>query len=99
MRRISKFLDIDIDNEFTNWDDIVQHCTFDWMKENGQKTVPLRGALWNGGHKTFINKGTNGRWKDILTSEEIEEYEKLAIEKLGKECAQWLMTGEGYPSD
>jgi aryl sulfotransferase len=93
MRRIARFLDIPIDE--AKWDTIVEHCTFEWMREHGEKIVPLRGALWVGGTKTFINKGTSGRWRDTLTAEESTEYEARALAELGPECARWLATGEG----
>jgi aryl sulfotransferase len=93
IRRIAKFLEIPIDE--SNWDTIVEHCTFDWMKEHGEKIVPLGGALWKGGTKTFINKGTNGRWRETLTAAESAEYEARAVAELGPECARWLATGEG----
>lgn len=92
MRRIAGFLDIPIDE--SNWDTIVEHCTFDWMKNNGEKIVPLGGAVWKGGVKTFINKGTNGRWKEVLSPAESSEYEAKALAELGPECAHWLETGE-----
>jgi aryl sulfotransferase len=93
MRRIAKFLDIPIDE--SKWDTIVEHCTFDWMKNNGEKIVPLGGAVWKGGVKTFINKGTNGRGKETLTPAESAEYEAKALAELGPECAHWLATGDG----
>jgi aryl sulfotransferase len=92
MRRIAKFLEIPIDE--SKWEAIVEHCTFDWMKEHGEKIVPLGGKLWKGGTKTFINKGTNGRWKETLTAAESAEYEARALAELGPECAHWLATGE-----
>ena len=92
MRRIAAFLDIPIDE--SKWDLIVEHCTFDWMKNNGEKIVPLGGIVWKGGVKTFINKGTNVRWKETLTPAESAEYEAKALAELGPECAHWLATGE-----
>ncbi len=92
MRRIAKFLDITIDE--SKWDEIVEHCTFDWMRANGEKSVPLHGKMWEDGVKSFIHKGTNGRWVDTLTAEESEAYEKRALAELGPECAYWLKTGE-----
>jgi aryl sulfotransferase len=92
MRRIAKFLDISIDE--SKWDIIVEHCTFDWMKNHGEKIVPLGGVMWKGGVKTFINKGTNGRWKETLSEAESAEYEAKALAELGPECAHWLATGE-----
>ncbi len=34
----------------------------------------LGGAFWEGGAKTFIHKGTNGRWRDILSKEDVVQY-------------------------
>jgi aryl sulfotransferase len=42
----------------------------------------------------FINKGVNGRWADVLTAEDVREYEERAVWELGPECAWWLATGE-----
>lgn len=92
MRRIAGFLDIAIDE--SRWDRIVEYCTFDWMKKNATKSVPLGGAFWDGGAEVFINKGVNGRWMDTLTAEENAEYEAKAVEEFGADCAHWLRTGE-----
>jgi aryl sulfotransferase len=95
MRRIAACLDIPIDE--SKWDAIVEHCTFDWMREHGEKIVPLGGAVWVDGVKSFMNKGTNGRWKETLTAAESAEYEARALAELGPECAHWLATGEEVP--
>jgi len=92
IRKIASYLDIEIDE--SKWEDILLHCSFDYMKENATQSVPLGGAFWEGGAKTFINKGVNGRWKDLLSAEESEKYERIASEKLPSECAHWLATGE-----
>lgn len=91
IKRIAEFLEINIDE--SKWADILEHCSFDYMKKNGTKSVPLGGVLWDGGSETFINKGVNGRWRDTLPKEECERYEKMCEEKLGNEAAQWLNTG------
>jgi aryl sulfotransferase len=65
------------------------------MKANAEKVTPLGGAIFDGGAGVFINRGTNGRWKDVLTPQDSLDYERMAVEKLGPECARWLMTGEG----
>jgi aryl sulfotransferase len=88
IRRIAGFLDIPVDSK--TFPALVEHCTFDDMHDNAETAAPLGGALWNGGAKTFINKGTNGRWADTLSKEESNEYEARAIKELGPECAVWL---------
>ena len=92
IRRIARFFDIPIDER--RWDAIVEHCSFDYMKRNAVKSVPLGGRFWDGGAETFINKGTNGRWRDTLTAEDSVRYERMAREQLGAPCAHWLATGE-----
>tara|TARA_R110000744_G_scaffold104352_1_gene199854 strand:+ start:801 stop:1706 length:906 start_codon:yes stop_codon:yes gene_type:complete len=92
MRKIAAFLDIEIDE--SRWDTIVEYCSFDWMKANATKSVPLGGAFWDAGAEVFINKGVNGRWKDTLTAEDNARYEAMARSELGEACAQWLQTGQ-----
>ena len=72
MRRIARFLDIPIDE--ARWADILEYCSFDWMKNNATKSVPLGGAFWDGGAEVFINKGVNGRWADTLSADASAEY-------------------------
>ena len=92
MREIASFLEIPIQE--SRWPQIVEYCTFDWMKKNATKSVPLGGAFWDAGAEVFINKGTNGRWKDTLTDRDCAEYEARARQELGEDCAAWLATGE-----
>ena len=92
IKRIAKFLDIEVEDAL--WDDIGTHCSFDYMKAHAENAVPLGGQPWKGGAKTFINKGTNGRWHDILSGEDCARYEAMAIDKLGPDCAHWLATGD-----
>lgn len=92
MRQIADFLDVDIPED--QWPVVVEHCGFEWMKANAEKVAPLGGAIFEGGAGAFINKGTNGRWRDVLTPEDIAAYEAMALEKLGADCARWLAGGK-----
>jgi len=89
--KIAQFLDISIDEN--KREPILLHCSFDYMKFNAPKSAPFDGVLWEGGFQSFFNKGTNGRWCDILDGDEIEKYENRAVVELGSECAHWLATG------
>ena len=42
----------------------------------------------------LVNKGTNGRWRDALTSEEALAWETSALAELGPDCTRWLLTGK-----
>jgi aryl sulfotransferase len=94
MRRMAGFLQIPIDEK--KWPAMVEHCSFEYMKAHAQFAAPLGGAPWEGGAKTFIHKGTNGRWRDQLTADDIRAYEERARNELGEACAHWLATGEMY---
>ena len=92
IRKIAKFLEIPINED--KWESMLLHCSFDYMKANAIKSVPLGGAFWDGGAQSFFHKGTNGRWRGLLQKDEILKYERLADKELNKECAHWLATGE-----
>ncbi|WP_425409698.1 sulfotransferase domain-containing protein [Hyphococcus sp.] len=90
--RIAEFLEIDVGEE--TWPAILEHCSFDYMKNHAEKIVPLGGEPWKGGAKTFINKGSNGRWRDMLPAGDSARYEARALEELGEDCAHWLQYGK-----
>ena len=93
MREIADFLDIRMPAD--RWPEAIEHCTFEWMKAHPEQCAPAGGMFWEGGGETFIHKGTNGRWRDVLSPAESLAYETMARERLGGDCARWLMTGEG----
>jgi aryl sulfotransferase len=96
MRAIADFLGVDIAARL--WPAILEHCSFDYMKTHADDVAPLGGAIFDGGGKSFINKGVNGRWKDVLSPAESAAYEAMALEALGPDCARWLATGELPPT-
>ena len=93
MRQIADYLGIEVAP--AAWPKILEHCSFDYMKAHAELVAPLGGAVFDGGAGTFMNKGVNGRWKDVLTPAQIAAYEAKALERLGPDCARWIATGEG----
>jgi aryl sulfotransferase len=91
IRRIAGFLDIAIDE--TRWESIVAHCGFAYMQANAEKFAPRGGSGFDGGARSFIYQGTNGRWRDALSAAESAAYEATARRELGAACAAWLATG------
>lgn len=92
IRRIAAFLDIPVDE--SRWAVILEHCSFDYMKAHATPSVPMGGAFWDGGAETFVHKGVNGRWRDILTADDCACYERKAERELGAACARWLRSGD-----
>jgi len=39
-------------------------------------------------------QGSNGRWRENLSREDAEKYERLAGTNLNADCARWLETSE-----
>ncbi|WP_171181243.1 sulfotransferase domain-containing protein [Ruegeria sp. HKCCD8929] len=92
IRRVAAFIGTEINED--EWDDILHHCSFEYMKENAADAAPLGGIFWDGGAQTFVNKGVNGRWRDVLSAEDVAKYESVVSQELPADCAHWLATGE-----
>jgi aryl sulfotransferase len=90
-RRIAEFLDVGVDD--SKWPAILEHCSFDYMQRESAK-IEMLDQFFTGGGKTFVYKGTNGRWKDVLSPQEIAKCDEVAARHLAPECADWLRTGE-----
>jgi aryl sulfotransferase len=90
--QIADFLDIDLDEETRS--KVIAHSSFDHMKRHADRVAPLGGAMWEGGAQTFIHRGTNERWRDVLTREDIAAYDAKARAELGEACAHWLASGQ-----
>jgi len=91
IRRVAAFLETPIDED--KWESILLHCSFDYMKANATKSVPLGGGVLGRRSTTFIHKGKNDRWRDTLDQDQVQRYERRCLEELGPECARWLATG------
>ncbi|MFI5315396.1 MAG: sulfotransferase domain-containing protein [Myxococcota bacterium] len=90
MRRLAGWLGISVPE--AKWPAAVERCTFEAMRERGAEIGPFEIAF-EGGAKGFIFKGTNGRWRDVLTPEEIAAYQKRVSELLPPDAAAWAERG------
>jgi aryl sulfotransferase len=90
MRRIAAFLEIDVPE--SQWDGVVERCTFESMRGNADK-VGSFDMMFEGGAQGFLFKGTNGRWRDVLTPEELARYQERAAACLPAEAVKWLEKG------
>jgi aryl sulfotransferase len=90
-RSLADFLEIEVDEKL--WPQIERNCSLEHMRELASR-FPVLDLVFDGGGANFINKGTNGRWKDVLSQEEIDKCDKVAAKHLSPECADWLRTGQ-----
>ncbi len=63
------------------------------MKQNAAQLLPAAETVWKGGAKSFIFKGTNGRWRDVLSADELALYTEAVARVLTPDCAAWLERG------
>ena len=89
---IAKFLGIP--PETLDRETIENNCSFDSMKHRAEKLIPhgVSGNILDN-PKAFFHKGPARNYREVLTPGQIERYEIIAEEKLGKECARWLEKG------
>jgi aryl sulfotransferase len=89
--RIARFIGVDPDT--LRMDPILEHSSFGYMRGRAEKLAPFGGAHM-GDPKAFFHKGPDRDHRAELTPEQIERFDRAAVDKLGAECARWLETGE-----
>lgn len=75
---------------------VVEDTTFANVRKRateGTEDSDPRKLIFKGGTGAFFFKGSNGRWRDVLTVEDLELYEKAKSRVLSPECAEWLENG------
>ena len=89
IRRVAAFLGIDV--PASRWPAVVERCTFASMQARADEI----GSFWNfeGGAQSFLFKGTNGRWRDVLRADELAAYDCRAAQLLPADAAAWLERG------
>lgn len=91
MRRIAAFCGIETPAAL--WPDLVAAADFAAMKRDGAVLLPTAGVIWQGGSDRFLNKGTNQRWRDIATAEDLARYEAEASKGLSPSLKAWAEGG------
>jgi aryl sulfotransferase len=89
--RVAAHLDIEVTPELVSA--IADKVSFDGMKRDAASLMPNREGRFVGGARTFIFKGTNGRWRDVLTDSDLDHYRAAVARELTPDCAAWLQEG------
>jgi aryl sulfotransferase len=92
IRRVAAFLDLEVDAELLSR--TQRHCDLEFMRRQASKVTALN-VLFQGGGRAFVYKGTTGRWRDVLSDEEIAKCDSIAARELSPDCARWLRNGTG----
>jgi aryl sulfotransferase len=90
VRRIATFLDIE--RPESAFAEIAEACRFDTAKKNAERITGDMSWGFKGGTETFFHKGTNGRWKQLLTEADLGLYHE-AMAKLPADLTRWLEEG------
>ncbi len=96
MRRIAAFLGIQTPAAL--WPRLVEAASFDAMKREGAIILGPLNALFEGGSDRFIFKGSNGRWKEELSGDDLALAEKLAA-RFSPGLRRWLEGGRRVAGD
>jgi aryl sulfotransferase len=97
MRRISEFLGIDTPDHLMP--QLVEAAHFETMKAQGDEMMPQLRVSFDAGAERFMNKGKNGRWKDVLTPDDLARYDTLVRRKFSPAQARWVEHGRRVAGD
>jgi aryl sulfotransferase len=99
MRRLAAFCEIDVPED--RWPAIVEAVQIDAMRKQAKGpdgTADMSAMIFEGGIDRFLFKGTNGRWRDVLTADDLRLYDK-AVAALDPGLRAWLEGGRnGVPA-
>ena len=76
----------------------VERCTFASMKARSNEIADFE-THFVGGAETFLYKGSNGRWRDVLTAEELVVFDHRCEQLLPSEATAWTTSGRGARSN
>ena len=93
MRRIAAYLDITVPEAL--WPGLAKAATFDQMKADGGTLMSGSERIFKGGSASFLHKGVNGRWREVLTEADLELYDQCAAASLSPGLRSWLERGRG----
>lgn len=92
VERIAAFLDIEVPE--AELPGLLKNLSLAAMRDEAARDRPQLAQIWTEGARTFFFKGTNGRWREVLTPEEVALYDAKAAEALTPECRAWLEGGQ-----
>ena len=97
MHRIADFLSIDVPEAV--WPSLVEAATFDAMKRDGDSLLGGLKIAFKGGHESFLHRGVNNRWRDVLTPEDLALYHQRVEAELSPGLSHWLEVGRVQAGD
>jgi aryl sulfotransferase len=101
VRRVAAHLNIGLSDAAVQ--SIVAETSFREMRANAVKAGPMPEAgaamTWPEGLLTFFHKGTNGRWRDVLSVGELEMYHVAKARAMTPDCAAFTEKGRAWAAE
>ena len=97
MRRIAAFLDIPVNEAI--WPSLVEAATFEAMKRDGDVVLAGMERGFEGGHRSFLHKATNGRWQGEVEEADLARYRAKIEAALSPSLIAWLEGGRVVAGD
>ena len=91
IQRVAEYLEIEVSEERLN--NIVDATRFDKMRQAAIGREKQAGGSRGRGARSHFYKGTNGRWKGVLTEDDLKLYEVTVERELSPDCTYWLEHG------
>jgi aryl sulfotransferase len=95
--RIAEFLGIAVADDL--WPDLVEAASFQAMKRYGATLMPVAERMWEHGADTFLHKGVNGRWEDVVSRGDLARYDAMVKSAFSPTLARWLEQGRLVAGD
>jgi len=89
MQRVATFLGIDVPDD--RWAELIDRCTFASMKEHSDKIADFE-SHFVGGADTFLYKASNGRWRDVLTADELSGFDEQLTSAMPPDAVAWTLS-------
>jgi aryl sulfotransferase len=93
MRRLADYCEIEVPEDA--WSAILDAVQLDSMRADAKASAAGQDPaafIFEGGIERFLFKGTNGRWRGVLTDDDVGLYEQAAT-TLDPELRRWLEGG------
>lgn len=91
MRRIAQFCGIATPEPL--FAEMVEAAGFSSMKRDASQMLGLADQAFKGGADAFLHKGTNERWREVLTEADLADYRAAMAARVPADLAQWLEHG------
>lgn len=91
--RIAEFLDCEWNEQVC--ERVIEQSSIEYMR-NMELSGQLGFAAKNKTKTGLINKGSNGRWQNLLSAEQLQRYHTIVEQRLNRDCAAWLHQDTAY---